>query len=79
MKKYLIALAVAMLMMVTSCNKAHTCRCTPTDSPTGEVTLVNMNSSISCQSITRLGFERQSEGQLVRRMEEVTCEEFVAE
>ena len=76
MKKLILALATIALLTVTACSKDHTCRCTPTDPDNNEVTLVNAESSISCSNITRLGFERQSEGQLIRRMEEVSCESF---
>lgn len=68
----MIILGVAALMSLASCSKDHNCRCTATD---GEETYVDLVSSTPCSRILSLGFENQIDGQLVRTMKEVTCEE----
>ena len=78
MKKVLFVAGLLVALILTGCSKERTCKCTPTNPDSNEVTLVN-TSGMSCSNITRLGFERQSEGQLVRRMEEVSCTDFVDE
>ncbi len=77
MKKMLLVMAVALAMLTTACGKDHTCHCTPVNG--GEKTLVTLDRGMSCSSITRLGFERQLEGQLVRTLEDVECEEYQPE
>ncbi len=40
-----------------------------------EITYVAADAGFRCSKITRLGFERLIEGQLVREMEDVDCTE----
>ena len=71
MKKYCIALAAVCCLLVAGCAKDRTCRCTATAD--GEVTMINADRGLSCRNITRVGYERQVDGQLVRTLKEVTC------
>ena len=76
MKKYLIAVGIVALLLVSSCSKTRNCRCTAENENAQEpVTIVNVDRGMKCSSITRVGFERQSGDQLVRTLENVTCEE----
>ncbi len=74
MKKYILFLLLAALTLMSSCSKEHRCRCTNVDNQ-NQVTYVTADYGFRCSKITRLGFERMIEGDLVRQMEEVTCTE----
>ena len=79
MKKYMVVCAVLLALLAASCGKERACRCVPTGGAEAEKTMVYMDNGMNCRSITRLGFERQMDGHLVRTMEEVECEEVVEE
>lgn len=74
MKKYLFFLLLGAVMLLSSCSKERRCECVNVNNQ-DEITYVNADAGFPCSSITRLGFERLIEGQLVRNMEEVNCTE----
>ena len=77
--KKLIPILILLIAVVTlsGCSKDKKCRCTAvTEHPLNtDVTIVSVDPGFSCKKITRIGYERQLEGQLVREVVEVTCEE----
>lgn len=76
MKKHIFFLALAALAMMASCSKETKCRCTnvnPDELGNYATTYVRADNGFSCRKITKLGVERQLEGQYVRELEEVTC------
>lgn len=79
MKKYMIICAVLVALLAASCGKERVCRCVPKNGSASDRTMVYVDNGMTCSSITRLGFERQLEGRLVRTMEDVECEEFTEE
>ena len=79
MKKLMVVCAVLVALLAASCGKERACRCMPKHDSNAERTMVYMDNGMNCRSITRLGFERQMDGHLVRTMEEVECEEVVEE
>ena len=78
MKKNLIVLLAISLLTLVGCSKDRNCRCVTTEAMYPTETVVNSD-GLKCSKITRLGFERQLEGKLVRNMEAVECEDFVEE
>ena len=79
MKKNLIIVLAVSLLTLTGCGKDRLCRCVTTEAEYPEETMINADNGLSCGKITRLGFERQLEGKLVRTMQPVACEDFVEE
>lgn len=79
MKKNLIITLAVSLLTLAGCAKDHNCRCVTTEAQYPTETMVNADKGLSCSKITRLGFERQLGGKLVRNMEAVECEDFVEE
>jgi len=79
MKKILLIMALAIAVLTVSCGKERACRCVPKGGEYTDRTMVYTDNSMSCSSITRVGYERQLEGQLVRTMEEVECEDATNE
>lgn len=78
MKKHTILLALAVVALMAGCSKNVKCRCTavnPNDLGKYEVTYVTADRGLSCRKITKLGTERLLEGQYVRVLEDVNCEE----
>lgn len=76
MKKTALFLSFAALIMLAGCSKEKKCMCTSDildDHGNPTVTYIHVESSMRCSKITKLGFERQIEGQLVRNMEDVVC------
>jgi len=74
MKKYIFFLFLGSLVLLSSCSKERRCQCVNVNNE-NEITYVNTDAGFNCSKITRLGFERLIEGQLVRTMEEVSCTE----
>ena len=79
MKKYVLLSLVMVSLLAVSCGKEKTCRCVPKNGTDADRTMVYMDYGMSCSSVTRLGYERQMDGQLVRTMEDVECEEYTEE
>lgn len=83
MKKILISnssfLILLALLLLASCGKERACRCVPKDGGYAERTMVYTDNALSCKNITRLGYERQLDGSLVRTMAEVECEDATNE
>lgn len=79
MKKHLTLIALAALLLIAGCSKEKRCKCTFAetldDHNNPAVTYVHVNSGFRCSKITQLGYERLSDGALVRDMEGVTCED----
>ena len=81
MKKRLLAIVpLAMcVLLVAGCSKEKRCMCTSNETLDAHnnpvVTYVHVSNGFRCNKITQLGYERLIEGQLVREMDAVTCEE----
>ncbi len=78
MKKHILVLAIAALALTAGCSKNVKCKCTaltPNDLDKYEVTYVTADRGISCKKIHKLGIERLLEGQYVRDLVDVKCEE----
>lgn len=78
MKKIFLILSLVALLLVTGCSKEKRCQCTydrldAHNRPA--VTYVHVKSGFKCSGITKLGYERLKDGQLVRELEDVVCEE----
>lgn len=76
MKKRIIIIAFLPLLFCFSCSKERTCRCVTTETDPQQETFINADRGMKCSKITRLGYERQSEGHLIRTYEPVECEDF---
>ncbi len=74
MKKYLFFVLLGALTLLSGCSKERRCQCVNVNNE-DEITYVNADAGFRCDKITRLGFERLIEGNLVREMEEVSCTE----
>lgn len=72
--KKIVPILLVMLVMLTGCSKSTKCKCTLVNNP-DEVLLVDTDNGLPCRKITKLGYERLLEGQLIRDLEEVTCVE----
>ena len=74
-KLLLIAIAAAAL---AGCSKGVQCKCTATTATDHQgrplITYVDVDWDFSCKNITKVGFERQLDGELVRELQDVTCE-----
>ena len=84
MKKILIPNSLFLLFLAgallsASCGKERVCRCIPKDGIYADRTMVYTDNSMSCKSITRLGYEHHSDSILVRNMVEVECEDATNE
>lgn len=78
MKKFFLILSLAALALTVGCSKEKRCKCLSEtlDAHNNPIaTYVHVKPSFKCGGITKVGFERQMEGQLVRSLEEVICEE----
>lgn len=78
MKKYILILTVAALGLMASCSKEAKCKCTalePNEQGNYETTYITTDRGISCKKISKIGFERLLQGQYVRDLVDVTCEE----
>ena len=79
MKKYVLVSLVLVALLAASCGKERACRCVPKGGDYADRTMVYTDNSMKCSSITRLGYERQMEGQLERTLAEVECEDATNE
>lgn len=78
MKKIFFLFAIAALVLATSCSKNVKCKCTSlTTNSLGkyDTTIISTDSGFSCKKITKIGFERRLEGEFVRELVDVSCEE----
>ena len=79
MKKYLAVISLLALTLMVGCTKEKRCMCTSTETLDAHnkpvVTYIHVNKGFRCSKITQLGYERLLEGQLVREMDNVVCEE----
>lgn len=74
MKKHILISASLAIVLCAGCSKDRNCRCTTTEAAEPQETIINTDHGMKCAKITRLGFERQVEGHLVRTYEAVSCE-----
>ena len=76
MKKLLLIVAAAATL--AGCSKGVQCKCTATTATDSQgrpqVTYVDVDWNFPCKNITKVGFERQLDGKLVRELQDVTCE-----
>ena len=79
MKKYAVAISLIALILMVGCSKEKRCKCSSTETLDAHnnpvVTYIHVSNSLRCSKISQVGFERLIEGQLVREMDNVVCEE----
>ena len=79
MKKYAAIISLIALTLMVGCSKEKRCMCTSNETLDAHnkpvITYVHVDKGFRCSKITQLGYERLIEGQLVREMDDVTCEE----
>ena len=79
MKRHVAAISLLALLLMVGCSKEKRCMCTSTETLDAHnkpvVTYIHVSHGFSCGNITQLGYERLIEGQLIREMDNVVCEE----
>ena len=78
MKKIALLTALTLVALaMTGCSKNTKCKCTANTAVDDQgrplITYVDASYGFSCSHITKVGFERQIDGKLVRDMQDVTC------
>ncbi|MBR3724398.1 MAG: hypothetical protein IKN11_03270 [Bacteroidales bacterium] len=76
-KSALLAVLTLVALAMTGCSKDTKCKCTATTAVDDQgrplITYVDASRGFACKNITRVGFERQVDGKLIREMQDVTC------
>lgn len=78
MKKHIIVLALALVVLMVGCSKEKRCKCTSVGLnhlDKHDITYIKTDAGFSCSKITHMGFERLNDGSYERQIVEVTCEE----
>ena len=79
MKRHVAVISLLALLLIAGCTKEKRCLCTSTETLDAHnnpvITYIHVSHGFNCKHITQLGYERLVEGQLVREMDNVVCEE----
>lgn len=78
MKKHIVILSLALVVLMVGCSKEKRCKCTSVELNSlgkKDITYIKTDSGFSCKKITKLGFERQLDGTYERTLSDVICEE----